>query len=166
MWSYKAQLAVLGLMAISVSASPIASPQVDNAFALQPNSCQPHGPTQVHNGNTNSCKVGQLAASTFGPYDPNFCPGVSPPANNYYAAVYNPGYVPKLGGPPSCGKVIKISNKKSPPTTIDVTVTDGCPGCIGFPNHNGATIDLSPEAFGALFGMADGVYDVEYTMPA
>lgn len=144
---------------ISGAASPAAQPAL-------PNACQDHGATENHNMNPLTCKPGQLAASTFDPTDRLICPGVTWPANNFVAAYHNPDYTAQnavAAGPPTCGKVISIRSKRPGSTPIDVTVVDSCPGCGGYPSGNGATIDLSIEAFRELFGMETGVYDVEYT---
>jgi hypothetical protein len=156
-----------GAATLATTALPVASGTANApAQPALPNACQELKATENHNMNPHTCKPGQLAASTFTPTDRLICPGVTWPANNFVAAYHNPDYTAQnavAAGPPTCGKVISIRNKKPGSTPIEVTVVDSCPGCGGYPSGNGETIDLSIEAFRELFGMETGVYDVEYT---
>lgn len=108
-----------------------------------------------HNGNTMTC--GHKAASTYTGATGGACGIVA--KDEYYAAWHIPPG--SVGAFPQCGKSVTLTNKNLG-KKVTVQVVDKCESCDAGKTGNGATIDISPVAFQELFGMVDGVYDVEY----
>ena len=99
------------------------------------------------------------------------------PPDNMFAAVWtpvNPTVVGYQDDDLPCCEQVDISNPADG-TTVKVTIIDRCCSCVGkcksYGNDpscggfvpNGATIDLSPQAFQALFKQTTGVFPVEYS---
>ena len=86
---------------------------------------------------------------------------------------YNPSIAGYQDDDPPCCKIVKVSNPISG-VTIDVTILDRCCSCVGKcklygsdPScgsfiSNGATIDLSQNAFQTLYGQTTGVFPIYY----
>ncbi|KAI9356226.1 RlpA-like double-psi beta-barrel-protein domain-containing protein-containing protein [Zopfochytrium polystomum] len=78
---------------------------------------------------------------------------------HYFAALYQPTFNAYMPSWPSkvCGQCAKVSCKNAadcPPNSVThVQIVDSCPGCP--PTSDGASLDLSHQAFGDLVGGFD-----------